>query len=177
MTKIVAGVIIVILFALCKPLAAQDANSFKEAHYKLLDDYVLFIDSVEKKHPHMSHPIDIFKHRHISRVEFHDDVFVYHIRKKIKVYKTGVRYEKIDWYIKYHHSFWNHKIYEIKQLGHDYRFIEQIDYEFGRKLKQARITSSFDDNYILIRTFLPREKRGSRFLVKPTSGLPGVHQD
>ena len=176
MTKIVARIIIVMLFVCCKPLIAQNATTFQEVHTQLLDDYVLFIDSVEKKHPHMK-PIDIFKHRHVSKVEFHGEHFVYHIRKRVKVYKTGIRYEKIDWFIKYHHSFWKHRIYEIKQIGQNYRFIEQIDYEYGRKLKQAKITTSFDDNYILIRTLRPKEKRGSRFLVKPTSGLPGVHQD
>jgi hypothetical protein len=176
MTKIVARVIIVILFVFCKSLMAQNVSAFQQAHTQLLDNYVLFIDSVEKKHQRIKY-IDIFKHKHISEVEFKDSLLVYRIRKKVKVYKNGLRYEKIDWTIRYHHKFLHHKIYEIKQLGHDYRFIEQIDYDYGRKLKRTKVTSSFDDNYVLIRTFSPKEKRGSHFYVKPMSSLPLIHQD
>ena len=176
MTKIVARVFIVMLFVFCKSITAQTASKFQQAHTQLLDDYVLFIDSVEKKHQKIKY-IDIFKHKHISEVEFTDSLLVYRIRKKVKVYKNGLRYEKIDWSIRYHHKFFHHKIYEIKQLGQDYRFIEQINYAYERKLKRTKVTSSFDDNYILIRTFHPKDKKGSRFYVKPMSSLPLIHQD
>ena len=122
MTKIVARVIIVILFVFCKSLTAQTVSTFQQEHTKLLDDYVLFCDSVEKKQPIGSY-FQIHKHRHISFIEFKDDKLVYRISKRVKVYKNGVRYEKIDWTIHYHHKMWHHKIYEIKQVGHDYRFI------------------------------------------------------
>lgn len=176
MVKIVVRVIIVMLFVFSKLLTAQTTSAFQQEHTKLLDDYVFFIDSVEKKHQKIKY-IDIYKHKHISEVEFIDSLLVYRIRKKVKVYRNGLRYEKIDWSIRYHHKFFYHPIYEIKQLGHDYRFIEQIDYEYGRKLKRTKTTTSFDDNYILIRTFSPKDKRGSHFYVKPMSSLPLIHQE
>lgn len=176
MTKIVAKVFIVMLFVFCKSLTAQNVSKFQQVHTQLLDEYVFFIDSVEKKQP-MRHGFEIFKHKHISIIEFMDDRLVYRIRKKVKVYKNGVRYEKIDWTIRYPHKMWHHKIYEIKQVGHDYRFIEQINYEFGKKLKETKITTSFDDNYLLIKVLSPKDKKGTYFYIKPASSLPLIHQD
>ena len=176
MIRIVVRVIVVMLFVCCKSLIAQNATTFQQVHTQLLDDYVLFVDSVEKKQPFGSY-FQIHKHRHVSFVEFGDDKLVYRISKRVKVYKNGARYEKIDWTIHYRHKIWHHKIYEIKQVGHDYRFIEKIDYEFDKKLKRTKTTTSFDDNYLLIKVLRPKDKKATHFFVKPMSSLPLIHQD
>jgi hypothetical protein len=172
MTKIVARVFISVLFIFSKTLVAQTASMFEQAHHQLLNDYVAFIDSVEKKQPVGSY-FEIHKRKHVSFVEFSDANFVYKIEKKVKIYKNGTRYEKIDWTIHHHHRLWPHKIYEIKQVGHDYRFIEQKNYEFGKKLKTTKITTSIDDNYLRVWV----HKQGTHLYVKPSSSLPLTHQD
>lgn len=176
MIKIVVRVFISMLFVFCKSITAQTVSMFQQAHHQLLDEYVLFIDSVEKKQTMESY-FQIHKHKHLSIVEFRDDKLVYRISKKVKVYKNGVRYEKIDWTIRYPHKMWHHKIYEIKQVGHDYRFIEQINYEVGKKLKQTKITTSFDDNYLLIKVLSPKDKKATHLYIKPASSLPLIHQE
>lgn len=176
MTKIGKRVIIIIGILFCKSISAQTTSSFQQMHTQLLDDYLLFVDSVEKKQSIGSY-FQIHKHKHISFVEFKDDKLVYRISKKVKVYKNGARYEKIDWTIHYHHKIWHHKIYEIKQVGHDYRFIEQINYDFGKKLKRTQTVSSFDDNYLLIKILSPKDKKATHLYVKPMSSLPLIHQD
>ena len=176
MTKIVVRVFIIMLFVFSKVLVAQTNSAFEQVHNQLLNEYVAFIDSVERKQP-ISHRFEIFKNKHISRVDFMDNNLVYRITKKVKIYKDGVRYEKIDWTIRYPHKTWHHKIYEIKQVGSDYRFLEQTNYEFGKKLKQTKITTSFDDNYLLIKVLSPKDKIGTYFYVKPSSSLPRIHQN
>ncbi|MEO8759433.1 MAG: hypothetical protein ABI388_00710 [Bacteroidia bacterium] len=176
MTKIVTKVFIIMLFVFSKPLVAQTVSTFEQEHAKLLSDYVAFIDSTEKKQPFGSY-FQIHKHKHISFVEFKDDKLVYRIAKKVKVYKSGVRYEKIDWSIRYPNKRWYHKIYEIKQVGANYRFIEQINYEFGKKLIPTKITTSIDDNYLRIKIVSPDDKRATYLYVKPGSSLPLTHQN
>lgn len=176
MTKIVVRVFIIMLFVFGKALVAQTGSAFEQVQSKLLNEYVLFIDSVEKKQPFGSY-FQIHKHKHISVVEFRDDKLVYRISKKVKVYKNGARYEKVDWTIRYPHKHWYHKIYEIKQMGHNYRFVEQIDYEFGKKLKVAKITTSIDDNYLRVKILSPQDKKATYLYIKPSSSLPLIHQD
>jgi hypothetical protein len=184
MTKIVARVFIVMLFVFCKSLTAQTDSSFQQAHTKLLDDYILFIDSVEKKHLLIEHYPDIYNRKHIVEVKFCDDKFVYEICKKVKVYKSGLRYEKITWKIWYHHyslghpfNGWPKKIYEIKLIGNDYRFIEQVQFEFGKRPKRTKITTSYDDNYLSKRILRPKDQEATYFYVKPMSSIPRLHQD
>jgi hypothetical protein len=155
---------------------AQTESAFDQAHHRLLDDYVLFIDSVEKKQAVVSY-FEIYKRKHISKVEFRDGNLVYQIYKKVKIYKNGTRYEKIDWTIHYPHKIWHHKIYEIKQVGGDYRFIEQINYTFGKRLKETKMTTSIDDNYLRVKVLSPKNKRETYLYVKPASSLPLTHQD
>ncbi len=176
MTKIVVRVFIIMLFVFSKGLLAQTNSAFEQVHNQLLNDYVAFIDSVEKKQPFGSY-FQIHKHKHISVVEFKDDKLVYRIFKKVRVYRNGVRYEKVDWTIRYPHKRWFHKIYEIKQVGHDYRFIEQINYDFGKKLKETKITTSIDDNYLRIKVLSPADKKATYLYVKPASSLPLTHQN
>ena len=176
MTKIVVRVFIIMLFVFSKGLVAQTNSAFEQVHNQLLNDYMVFIDSIEKKQP-FSHYFEIHKRKHISMVEFRDEKLVYKITKKVKIYKNGVRYEKVDWTLHYPHKIWHRKIYEIKQMGHNYRFIEQIDYEFGRKLKPTKITTSVDDNYLSVKVLSPKDKKGYYLFVKPASSLPLIHQD
>ena len=176
MIKTVVRISIILLCVFCKSLTAQTAPDFKQAQYQLLNDYVLFLDSVEKKRLVGSY-FQIYKSKHTSFVEFSDDKLVYRISKKVKLYKSGMRYEKINWTIHYHHSFWHHKIYEIKQVGDSYRFIKQVNYEFGRKLRRTKITSSFDENYLSVKILRPKDKKANYFFVKPMSGLPLIHQN
>ncbi len=176
MTKIVVRVFIIMLFVFSKPVVAQTVSMFEQAHTQLLTEYVSFIDSAEKKQPFGSY-FQIHKHKHISFVEFKDDKLVYRISKRVKVYKSGVRYEKIDWMIRYPHKRWYHKLYEIKQVGQDYRFIEQINYDFGKKLIPSKITTSIDDNYIRIKILTPEDKKATYLYVKPASSLPLTHQN
>lgn len=80
--KYVLLVIGVLTNFLTGTLAKAQTNSiFQQEHTKLLDDYVLFIDSVEKKQP-KGHYFEIFNHKHFSKVEFMDERFVYQIRKR-----------------------------------------------------------------------------------------------
>ena len=176
MTKIVVRVFIIILFVFSKGLVAQTNSAFEQVQNKLLNDYIVFIDSTEKKQPFGSY-FQIHKRKHISIVEFRDEKLVYRISKKVKVYKNGARYEKVDWTVHYPHKIWHHKIYEIKQMGHNYRFIEQIDYEFGRKLKPTKITTCIDDNYLRVKILSPNDKKATYLYVKPASSLPLIHQD
>jgi hypothetical protein len=176
MTKIVVRVFIIMLFVFSKGLMAQTNSEFEQAHTQLLDDYVAFIDSAEKKQPVGSY-FQVHKHKHLSVVEFKDQNMVYRISKKIKINRNGVRYEKIDWVIHYPHKIWHHKLYEIKQIGHNYRFIEQINYEFGRRLKATKIVTSVDDNYLRVKILKPNDKKAIYLYVKPNSSLPVVHQD
>jgi hypothetical protein len=155
---------------------AQTVSAFERGHTQLLNDYIAFIDTVEKKQPFGSY-FQIHKHKHISIVEFKDDKLVYRISKKIKVNKNGGRYEKIDWMIRYPNKHWYHRIYEVKQVGQDYRFIEQINYEFGKKLKQTKITTSIDDNYLYIKVLSPEDKKATHLYIKPNSSLPLTHQN
>jgi hypothetical protein len=175
MTKISLRVVTV-LYVFSKSLTAQTTPDFKKVQYQLLNEYVQFLDSVERKKLEGNY-FKIYKSRHTSFVEFSDDRLVYRISKRVKLYKSGMRYEKIDWTIHYYHSFWHHKIYEIKQVGESYRFIEQINYEFGRKLRRTKITTSFDDNYLSVKILRPKDKKATYFYVKPMSGLPLIHQD
>jgi hypothetical protein len=176
MTKIVVSVFIIMLFVFSKKLVAQNTSAFEQVHTQLLNDYVAFIDTIEKKQPFGSY-FQIHKHKHISVVEFRDEKLVYRISKKIKIYKNGVRYEKVDWTIRYPHKIWHHKLYEIKQLGDNYRFIEQINYEFGKKLKESKITTSIDDNYLRVKILSPNDKKATFLYVKPASSLPVTHQN
>ena len=176
MTKIVVKVFIIMFFVFSNTLVAQTISAFDIEHQQLLNEYVAFIDSVEKKQP-IRHRFEIFKNKHLSKVEFMDNKLVYRITKKVKIYKGGTRYEKIDWTIRYPHKTWYHKIYEIKQVGSNYRFIEQINYEFGKKLKPTKITTSFDDNYLLINVLEPKDKKSKYFYTKPNSSLPLIHQN
>ena len=176
MTKIVVRVFIIILFVFSKALVAQTNSAFEQVHNQLLNEYVAFIDTVEKKQPFGSY-FQIHKHKHISVVEFKDDKLVYRISKKVKVYKNGMRYEKVDWTIRYPHKIWHHKLYEIKQMGDSYRFIEQINYEFGKKLKETKIATSIDDNYLRVRVLSPTDKKATYLYVKPASSLPVIHQN
>jgi hypothetical protein len=176
MTKIVVRVFIIMLFVFSKGLVAQNSSAFEQAHTRLLNEYVLFIDSVEKKQPFGSY-FQIHKRKHISMVEFRDEKLVYRITKRVKVYRNGARFEKVEWTVHYPHKIWHHKLYEIKQMGHNYRFIEQIDYEFGKKLKVAKISTSVDDNYLRIKVLSPNDKKATYLYVKPSSSLPLIHQD
>jgi hypothetical protein len=176
MTKIVVRVFIIMLFVFSKGLVAQTISAFEQVHNQLLNDYIVFIDSTEKKQPFGSY-FQIHKRKHISVVEFRDEKLVYRISKKVKVYKNGVRYEKVDWSIRYPHKIWHHKLYEIKQMGHNYRFIEQINYDFGKKLKETKITTSIDDNYLRVKILSPDDKKATYLYVKPASSLPLIHQD
>jgi hypothetical protein len=176
MTKIVVRVFIIMLFVFSKQVVAQTASMFEQEHNQLLREYLAFIDTTEKKQPFGSY-FQIHRHKHVSFVEFKDDKLVYRITKKVKVYKSGVRYEKIDWMIRYPHKRWYHKLYEIKQVGHDYRFIEQINYDFKKKLTPIKITTSIDDNYLRIKVLSPADKKATYLFVKPASSLPLMHQD
>ena len=176
MTKIVVSVFIIMLFVFSKGLVAQTNSAFEQTHNQLLSDYIAFIDSVEKKQPFGSY-FQIHKRKHISMVEFRDEKLVYRITKKVKVFKNGVRYEKVDWIVHYPHNRWHHKIYEIKQVGHNYRFIEQINYDFGKKLTPTKITTSIDDNYLRVKVLSPADKKATYLFVKPASSLPLIHQD
>lgn len=176
MTKIVVRVFIILLFMFGKIAIAQTASAFDQAQTQLLNDYITFIDSVEKKQPFGSY-FQIHRHKHISMVEFKDDKFIYKITKKVKVYRNGARFEKVDWTIRYPHKMWHHKLYEIKQVGHNYRFIEQIAYDFGKKIKPTKITTSIDDNYLRVKIMSPADKKATYLFVKPASSLPLIHQD
>jgi len=186
MIKFCGKVWILLLFSIFIKLTAQDNNpTFQQVHTKLLDDYILFIDSVEKKQLLIEHYPDIYKRKHILAVKFCDDKFVYEICKKVKVYKSGLRYEKITWKIWYHHHLtlghpfnsWPKKIYEIKLIGDDYRFIEQVQFEFGKRPKRTKITTSYDDNYLSETIIRPKDKHATYFYVKPGSSVPRLHQD
>ena len=176
MTKIVVRVFIIVLFVFSKALVAQTGSLFEQAHNQLLNEYVLFIDSVEKKQPIGSY-FQIHKRKHVSFVEFRDEKLVYRIAKTVKIYKNGVRYEKIDWTVRYPHKIWHHKIYEIKQVGHDYRFIEQVNYSLDKKIKATKMTTSIDDNYVRVRILSPNDHQGTHLYIKPSSSLPLTHQD
>lgn len=166
MSKIVLRLFIVMLFVFSKSITAQNISMFEQEHTQLLSDYVMFIDSIEKKQPFGSY-FQIHKRKHISFVEFKGDKLIYRISKKVNVYKNGARYEKIDWMIRYPNKHWFHKIYEIKQVGHDYRFIEQTTYEFGKKLKPTKIVTSIDDNYVRVKILRPANKKVAYLYVKP----------
>ena len=176
MTKIVVSVFIIMLFVFSKGLVAQTVSKFEQEHNQLLNDYLSFIDSTEKKQPFGSY-FQIHKRKHVTFIEFKDDKLIYRISKKVKVYKSGVHYEKIDWMIRYPNKRWYHKLYEIKQVGNDYRFIEQINYDFGKKLTPVRITTSISDNYLRIKILSPEDKKATYLYVKPESSLPLVHQN
>jgi hypothetical protein len=165
------------MLLLKKSALAQTPTSFQEAHKQLLADYILFIDSVEKKTT-TQQEFDVRAQRHLSKITFIDDKYEYQLTKKVHVYSSGIRYEKIDWRIRKAHQLWfRKKLYEIKQVGHNYRFIEKIDYDFTAKLKPKKITSSFDDNYLLIKELHAKHKENTYFFVKPTSSVPLLHQD
>ena len=176
MTKIVARVFIIVLFVFSKALVAQTSLMFEEAHHQLLNDYIVFIDSVEKKQP-ITSTFDIYRRKHISIVEFKDGKLIYKISKKVRIYKNGTRYEKIEWTVHYPHKCRHYMIYEIKQIGHDYRFIEQINYVFGKKIKATKIITSIDDNYLRVRVLSPDDKQGTHLYIKSNSSLPVIHQD
>ena len=178
MTRMVVRVFIILFFTSVTSLFAQNKVTFDEVHHQLLDEYMQYIDSVEQKQP-IDHYFEIYKRKHVSKVWLQDDRYYYRIVKKVKLYKNGTRYEKIDWAIRSHHKIWPffRRMYEIKQVGHNYRFIEQIQYDFGKKIRKARIVSSFDDNYVLVKTLRPAEKKSIYFYLKPTSSLPLLHQD
>lgn len=161
-----------------KNIQAQSKVSFEEAHKRLLEDYILFIDSVEKKQTIQSE-FDVRAHKHLSRIVFTDGKYEYQIKKNVHVYKSGTRYEKIEWSIRDFRRLWFHKkIYQIKQIGNNYRFIEKVDFDFSNHLKPVRITASYDDNYLLIRILRSKGKKESaHLLVKPVSSIPLLHQD
>jgi hypothetical protein len=146
--------------------------SFDKLHYTLLEDYLRFVDTMEKN-PITESYFRIRPHKHVAVIDFNDGQHTYTIHKKIKIYKSGIRYEKIKWFL-VKGSFY-HKLYVIKSIGYDYRYIKQ--YTLNEKLKLKRKIICLDDNYLKIHVYRPKAERGVKTYIKAESSLPASHQN
>ena len=170
----VKSLVVIVLMAVAKPLVAQNDSTvtFEQLHYKLLEDYLLFVDTMEKK-PITESWFGVQSRRHISTIEFYDGKHHYTLHKRIKIYKSGMRFEKIKWFrVK---GSYHQKLYVIKTLGIDYRYIKQYSYNENNRLTKKIIC--LDDNYMKVHVFRPKNKRSEKNYLKHESSLPASHQN
>jgi len=166
--------VIIILLVLSKPIIAQNdsATTFEQLHYKILADYLQFVDSLEKK-PIVESYFRVRTRKHVSIIDFNDGKNFYTIHKKIKIYRSGMRYEKIKWFL-VKGSFYK-KLYVIKTVGQDYRYIQQ--YSYDSKLHRTKKIICVDDNYLKVHVYRPKSGRGIKTYLKHESSLPASHQN
>ena len=159
---------------LAKPFMAQKDSlvNFDNLHYKLLNDYLMFVDSMEKK-TIVQTEYRISKRRHVAIIDFNDEKNSYVLHKKIKIYRGGIRYEKIKWFLMKGNS--HNKLYVIKTIGPNYRYIEQ--YSYNEKVRRKQKTICVDDNYIKVQVYRPGKDRGVKNYIKHESSLPASHQN
>lgn len=159
---------------LSKVFVAQNDSTatFEKLHYKLLSDYLVFVDSMEKK-PIIESYFRVRAHTHLSIIDFNDGKNFYAIHKKIIVYKSGIRYEEIKWFM-LKGSFY-HKLFVIKSVGPDYRYIKQ--YSYNTKWKLVKKTICIDDNYLQVHIYRPKKERQTKTYLKRESSLPASHQN
>lgn len=165
---------LITLLLLAKVFSAQTDSipTFDKLHYNLLADYLVFTDTMEKK-PITDSYFRVRAHTHISILDFNDGKNTYAIHKKIRVYKSGTRYEEIKWFM-IKGSFY-HKLYVIKTIGQDYRYIKQ--YSYNAKWKMTKKLICIDDNYLQVHVYRPRAARSIKTYLKHESSLPGSHQN
>ncbi len=170
----IKSIIVIIFLLLSKSFQAQSDSTatFEQLHYKLLADYLQFVDSMEKK-PVVESYFRIRTRKHISIIDFNDGKHFYTIHKKIKIYRSGMRYEKIKWFL-VKGSFYR-KLYVIKTLGIDYRYIKQ--YSYNEKHRKTKKIICVDDNYLKIYVYRPKGIRGIKTYLKHESSLPASHQN
>ncbi|MGZ3863927.1 MAG: hypothetical protein ACXVPN_05845 [Bacteroidia bacterium] len=168
------GLMLIVFLSISGLLISQNdsVTTFDNLHYKLLNDYLQFADSMEKK-PIMQSEFRIRRRKHVAIIDFNDGRHSYVMHKKIKIYKGGARYEKIRWFIMKGNS--HNKLYVIKTIGSDYRYIEQ--YSYNSKLRKVKKIMCVDDNYIKIHTYRPSEERSVKNYLKHESSLPAAHQN
>jgi hypothetical protein len=111
--------------------------------------------------------------KHVSIIDFNDGKHFYTIHKKIKIYRSGMRYEKIKWFL-VKGSFYK-KLYVIKTVGVDYRYIQQ--YSYDAKLHYTKKIICVDDNYLKVHVYRPKGERGIKTYLKHESSLPASHQN
>jgi len=168
------SLVLLTLLILSKPVLSQidSVTTFEQLHYKLLADYLQFTDSMEKK-PIVDGYFRVRTRKHISIIDFNDGRHSYTIHKKIKIYRSGMRYEKINWYrIK---GTFHQKLYTIKTIGPDYRYIKQFNYNVRHRRTKTIIC--VDDNYLKIHIHRPRNEGGTKTYLKHESSLPASHQN
>src|SRR5438309_5651739 len=92
----IKGFALIILLLLAKGISAQNdsTSTFDQLHYKLLSDYLHFTDSMEKK-PIVESYFRIRTRKHISIIDFNEGKHFYTIHKRIRIYRSGMRHEKI----------------------------------------------------------------------------------
>lgn len=168
------SILIIALLAFSNLILAQSDSvaTFDNLHYKLLNDYLLFVDSMEKK-PITESYFRVRARKHVSIIDFTDGKHAYTIHKKIKIYRSGMRYEKIKWFL-VKGSFYK-KLYVIKTVGLDYRYIQQ--YTYNEKLRRIKKTICVDDNYMKVHIYRPKKERGIKTYLKHESSLPASHQN
>lgn len=152
-------------------ISADHTPSFDELHVKLLQGYLVFADSMERKEIDYGY-FSVRRRSHVSVMEFTDGVHFYTIHKYIRMYKSGLRLERIRWYM--NKGGFLHKIYVIKTLGLDYRYIKH--FEYNEHWKKTRRTICLDDNYIQVWQIRPHTRHSKKFYLKRESSLPGSHQ-
>jgi hypothetical protein len=150
----------------------DSAATFDGLHYKLLNDYLQFVDTLEKK-PITESYFRVRARKHVSIIDFNDGRHFYTIHKKIKIYRSGMRYEKIKWFL-VKGSFYK-KLYVIKTVGQDYRYIQQ--YSYNTKLRRTKKIICVDDNYLKVHVYRPEATRGIKTYLKRESSLPASHQN
>jgi hypothetical protein len=170
----IKGAVLFVLLALAKPFYGQSDSvaTFDGLHVKLLNDYLQFIDSVEKK-PILESYFRVRARKHVAIIDFTDGKHFYTIHKKIKVYRSGLRYEKIKWFCVKNGVY--KKLYIIKTLGLDYRYIRQ--YTYNNRMRRTKKIVSVDDNYVKVHVYRPKAARDVKTYLKRESSLPASHQN
>src|SRR6202008_21140 len=98
-------------------------------------------------------------------IDFNDGKHSYTIHKKIKIYRSGLRYEKIKWFL-VKGSYYK-KLYVIKTVGHDYRCIQQYSYNAKHRLTKKIIC--VDDDYLKVHVYRPKAEHGIKTFLKHES--------
>ena len=161
-----------VLFWKILPAQSDSLANFDQLHYKLLADYLQFVDTMEKK-PIVESYFRIRTRKHVSIIDFNDGKHFYAIHKQIKIYRSGMRYEKIKWFLVKGNFY--HKLYIIKTVGQDYRYIKQ--YNYNSKLRKTKKIICVDDNYLKVHVYRPGTERGIKTFLKHESSLPASHQN